>query len=154
MAELDRRIWVLLNAYGDRDSFGRYQPGATTAYALWAKRIDNEQIEARHTKDSSTGVIHVTKQIFRTRFDPTIYWHDIAAGTLILQRIPGGNIEVLDVDSVSEDTAAGRRRFMMLTGTRVREDRKSGGFTLDGSGYLIDAQNRRVTDSAGSEVQP
>ena len=59
---LDTRITIRIEALGDRDSTGEYQPGATTSFPVWAdemKSSEDDHLEtgggANHIREALSG---------------------------------------------------------------------------------------------------
>ena len=104
---LDTRITIRIEALGDRDSTGEYQPGPTTSFPVWADEMKSSEDDHLETAGART----ISVRHFRVR-----YFRALAVANIALVSLTDSLGRAWNPDSI--DLSDDRRRFILIRGTR------------------------------------
>ena len=150
----DRLITVNVIAEGQRNQYGEYVPGATTAFRTWATRQDLSQED----KEQEGGIRDETRRDWRIRWDSRIAVTPVSR----LEVVDGGlTFNVLnllevtgrpggDVTPAVAGYSGSSRNMKLWPFGGSRETRESGGDFADAVVRLIEAQAARKVADTGS----
>ena len=113
---LDTRCSIEIEALGDRDSTGEYQPGATTSFPVWADEMKSSDDDHPETSGART----ISVRHFRVR-----HFQVLATANIALVSLTDSRGLIWNVDSV--DLSDARRRFITIRGVREITAADSGG---------------------------
>ena len=113
---LDTRITIRIEALGDRDSTGEYQPGPTTSFPAWADEMKSSEDDHLETGGART----ISVRHFRVR-----HFQALAVANVALVSLVDSLGLVWNVDSV--EPSDDRRRFILIRGVREITAADSGG---------------------------
>ena len=107
---MDRRITIVIEAEGTRDSSGNYDPGPTTSHPAWATRRDRSQEDIQQ----EGGTADSTRHDWRVRWFPLLANTPASRASVIEDGVTFGVLNKAEVTGRPGQNV--RRRFIDLQG--------------------------------------
>ena len=110
MPAYDRKITISIEAMGDFDDHGEYQPGPSTSYSVWASVSDGGSTDVERAE----GTIIVQGKLWQMR------WTSIfAVANVNFTTITDETGAMYNCERIAEQTQFGRHRVIEMEGISV-----------------------------------